>query len=105
MRQILANHVRDRNAMKRGGGAARVSLSTDQTPHHDAPVDLLDLDEALSELERLDPRQAHIVEMRFFGGLSIAQTATILGVSERTVTLDWRMASAWLRQRLDTEDR
>ncbi len=103
MRQILSNHARDRQAQKRGGGAPILSIQTDQTPHYEAPIDLIDLDDALDELETLDPRQARIVEMRFFAGMSVAETARLLQVSERTVTLDWRMASTWLRQRLDAD--
>jgi RNA polymerase sigma-70 factor, ECF subfamily len=70
------------------------------TPTPDVDVDLVALDEALAQLELLDARQCRVVELRFFGGLSVEETAAILGVSPRTVELDWKMARAWLYQRL-----
>ncbi len=99
MRQIIINHAERRRAAKRGAGWHRVTLSAVEDARGQ-DVDLLALHEALQELERLDPRQCRIVEMRFFAGFSVEQTAEVLGVSPRTVKLDWRMARAWLHDRL-----
>ena len=102
MRRILINHAEAHRAQKRGGGNALVALDEARTP---APgdgleVDLLALDEALTRLEALDERQCRVVELRFFSGLSVDETAEALGVSDRTVELDWRMARAWLLSQL-----
>jgi len=104
MRHILCNHARDRRRQKRGAGAPHLGLG----PGHDvvAQVELSDdqtdmlaaLDEALQELERIAPRQARVVECRFFGGMSIDDTATVLRISPRTVKRDWTFAQAWLRR-------
>lgn len=99
MRQIAVDHARRRNAQKRGGGWARVSVSG-LTGDEAAEVDLLDLDEALHELGALSERQAQIVELRFFGGLTTDEVARMLDLSPRTVQLEWRAARAWLRSRL-----
>lgn len=109
MRQVLVNHGRDRAALKRGGGRARQRLTVIQPVAHEgdpaargAEVDLLALDEALDRLRRLDPRQAQIAELRFFSGLSTREVAEVLGVSTRTVELDWKMAkdqlARWLAE-------
>ena len=101
MRRILINHAEAHRAAKRGGGLPLVALDESRTPAPGAPgVDLLALDEALSRLEALDERQCRVVEMRFFGGLNVDETAAALGVSERTVELDWKMARAWLLTQL-----
>jgi RNA polymerase sigma factor (TIGR02999 family) len=106
MRHILCNHARDRRRYKRGGGvphlrlgpeqdvAAQVQLSDDHT------VMLTALDDALLELQRVAERQASVVECRFFGGMSIEDTATALGISPRTVKRDWTFARAWLRREM-----
>ncbi|MGE5359972.1 MAG: sigma-70 family RNA polymerase sigma factor [Bacteroidales bacterium] len=96
MRRILVNHARDRRAAKRGGDVVRVSLddAVPSAPRRD--VDLVALDEALDALARLDRRKSRVVELRFFGGLNIEETADVLGVSTETVKRDWRMARAWL---------
>ena len=103
VRRVLVDHARARCAAKRGGGATRLSLDVGCI----APgatstrgIDYLDLHAALNELASLDPRQARVVELRFFGSLSVAEMAGELGVSERTVKEDWRIARAWLRGRL-----
>ena len=101
MRQILVNHAEARAAQKRGGAWHRVTLSAVDTPASALDVDLVALNEALERLERLDPRQCRIVELRFFGGMTVEETADALGISPRTVKLDWRMARAWLHERLD----
>lgn len=99
MRHVLADHVRSLGRQKRGGGWRRVTL-TGLSGGGARDVGLFDLDAALSDLAALDPRQASIVEMRFLAGLSIEHVAAILGTSRRTVERDWRIAQAWLRQRL-----
>lgn len=102
MRQILMNHARDKAAGKRGGGRQRVTLDDAITPSRDlgGEIDLIALDQALTRLEALSGRQAKIVELRFFAGLSIAETAHVVGVGTTTVEEDWRMAKAWLGRQL-----
>ena len=99
MRQILINHAEARGAQKRGGGWERVTLGGVGEEQNE--VDILALNEALEELERLDERQCRVVELRYFAGLTVEQTAQVLDIGARTVKLDWRMAKAWLRDRLD----
>lgn len=103
MRQVLANHARDRAATKRGGGAARrvLTVSGLASPSDDRAVDAAALHEALAKLEALDPRQGRIAELKILGGLSTDQIAALLGVSTRTVELDWRMAKQTLAEALD----
>jgi len=100
MRQVLVEAARRRRAGKRGGGAALVTF--DEAVHDTTTCadDLLALDEALQELARIQPRQATLVESRFFGGLDVAETAKLLEVSESTVLRDWRAARAWLAHEL-----
>jgi RNA polymerase sigma-70 factor (ECF subfamily) len=100
MRQILIDHARRQQAAKRGGNWRRISLdqAADALPLPE--VDVLALDEALTRLAALNPRQAQIVEMRFIAGLSVDETAHVLDVSPRTVKFDWRMARAWLLREL-----
>jgi RNA polymerase sigma factor (TIGR02999 family) len=96
MRRVLIDHLRRRRAAMRGGGRANVTLDQ-QTPGVDLRDDgLLALDEALTRLGQLSPRLAHVVECRYFGGLTEAETATALGVTERTVRRDWVKARGWL---------
>lgn len=94
MRQALVDHIRRRSADKRGGGWERVTLTGVLGP--DAGVELLALEGALEQLQALDPRQARIVELRYFGGLSVAEVADCLEVSVSTVEKEWRAARAWL---------
>jgi len=98
MRQILINHHRDKVAAKRGGGIRRVTLDEAVTPAigSEGELDLLDIDQALQKLGELSERQAHIVELRVFSGLTIAETAYVLGVGTTTIEDDWRLAKAWL---------
>lgn len=101
IRRVLIDHARTRGRVKRGGDREREPLS-DETPNPagtDA-VDVLDLDASLEELTRLAPRQARIVELRYFGGLTTSEAADVLGVAPRTVEADWTMAKAWLLRRL-----
>ena len=102
MRQILINHARDKAAVKRGGGLRRVTLDEAVSPPigHDRELDLIELDLALSKLVTLSERQARIVELRFFGGLTIAECAHVLGVGTTTVEDEWRLAKAWLAHEL-----
>jgi RNA polymerase sigma factor (TIGR02999 family) len=95
MRQILVDYARRLTAAKRGGGAA-VSLDLEQVPDPGRPEELVLLDQALYDLARLDPRLARTVELRFFGGLSVEETATVLGLAPRTVKRDWQKARALL---------
>ena len=100
MRQILVDHARRRRAAKRGSGLKlelNEAISVEVPPN----VDLIGLDTALNELARLDPQQSRIVEMRFFAGLSIEDTAKIVGVSPATVKREWATARAWLRRELE----
>lgn len=100
MRQVLVEAARRRNAVKRGGDYAFVTFdeSLDGTLSHAA--DVLALDDALQDLARMNPRQAQMVEYRFFGGLDLAETAKLLEVSESTILRDWRAARAWLAHEL-----
>lgn len=100
IRRILVDHARKRSAAKRGGGASRVDLTDILDLSDEIGVDLLGLDEALQELRGLHKRQARVVELRFFGGLNVQETSAVLEVSPRTVKGDWRLARAWLRERL-----
>lgn len=99
MRQILVDHARERQASKRGGGnVITLDESAEIAPKQD--LDLLALDDALNELSRLDERQARIVELRFFAGLSIEETSRVLDVSPVTVTRSWTNARLWLQREL-----
>jgi len=100
MRRILIDHARKRAAARRGGGAPHVPLDEAAALVGDRPEDLVALDDALSRLGVLDPRQERIVELRFFGGLDVAETAAVLGISTRTVKREWSVARAWLRAEL-----
>jgi len=99
MRRVLVEHARTRNAAKRGGGVHRVTLTGLQA-NQDTDLEVVALDEALQRLAEIDPRQAKIVELRFFGGLTVEEVAESLGLSKRTVEGDWTMARAWLLREL-----
>ena len=109
MRRILVDAARKRAAAKRGGGALRVDHSSavdlDQFPtaHSDA-ASLCALDDALASLAQIDPRRAKVIELRFFGGLSVEETADVLEVSSQTVMRDWRLARAWLARELQANE-
>ncbi len=96
MRCILVDHARSRARLKRGGGRTPMPPTCSGTP--ESPIDLLALDEALTTLERCDPRKAEVVMLRFFSGLSIDETARVMGLSARTVSSEWRFARAWLHR-------
>jgi RNA polymerase sigma-70 factor (ECF subfamily) len=103
MRHILIDHARADQAAKRGGGWTRISLHDDVSPSAGSIVDVIALDDALKTLAELDDRQAKIVELRFFGGLTVDEVGEVLGISRSTVEEDWRMARAWLSRRLSGE--
>ena len=105
MRRILVEAARRRDADKRGGDASHVALDEAFVPAADHGADLLALDEALEHLATLAPRKARVVELRYFAGLSVKETADVLGVSVETVMRDWRMAKLWLQRDLSSVDR
>lgn len=100
MRRILVDHTREKMAAKRGGGEFRLSLSEADRFSQDEDVDLIALDNALVDLATLNQQHSRIVELRYFGGLTIDETASVLGVSHATVERGWNMARAWLRREL-----
>jgi len=102
MRQVLVDQARVRNAEKRGGGIAAVTLQESLTPGLDAldALQVVALDEALQEFGQVDPRAARVVECRFFGGMEVEETAAALDISTATVKRDWRVARAWLARAL-----
>ena len=100
MRRILVDHARQRNAAKRGGSPIHVTLDRIVARAKQSDVDVLAIDEALTKLAAIDRQQAHIVELRFFSGLSVEETAAALGISPRTVKRDWSVARAWLRREI-----
>jgi RNA polymerase sigma factor (TIGR02999 family) len=100
MRQILVGHERTRRAAKRGAGGEDLTLDDAHAVMKGRPVDLIALDDALNDLTRLDPQQSRIVELRFFGGLSIEETAEVLGISAATVKRHWSTARLWLHHEL-----
>lgn len=96
MRRILVDAARARGARKRGGTSPRVSLDESLLPAPERGASLVALDDALTTLASVDPRKSQVVELRYFAGLSVAETAAVLGVSAETVQRDWRVAKAWL---------
>jgi RNA polymerase sigma factor (TIGR02999 family) len=100
MRQVLIEAARQRHADKRGAGAALVTFDDEMQPSVNGADEIIALDEALQDLARIQPRQAILVESRFFGGLDVAETAELLSISESTVLRDWRAAKAWLAHEL-----
>jgi RNA polymerase sigma factor (TIGR02999 family) len=103
MRHILVDHARSHTAQKRGGGLTKLSLDEAVSFFEERDVNLVALDEALNELALLDPQQARIVELRFFGGLTIEEVAEVLKVTEGAVRYDWRIAKAWLHRTLSAK--
>ena len=104
MRQILVDHARRHRAAKRGGTRHRIALDDNLLIESNRDVDLLAMEDALSKLTKLDPRQAQMMELRFFGGLSIEEVAKVMGTSKRSVEREWTMIRAWLRRELSTSD-
>jgi len=103
MRRILVDFARDRNYLKRGGGALQVSLAEAESLPLERNDDLVALDDALAKLSQFDDRKGRVVELRFFGGLSVKEVAEVLKVSEETVMRDWRLAKVWLLRELGQE--
>ena len=101
MRQVLVEFARSRGARKRGGDARQVEFDEAATAAVGRDADLVALDDALTALAAIDPREAQVVELRFFGGLSVEESAEVLGVSRNTVLRDWNHAKAWLLHELD----
>jgi RNA polymerase sigma factor (TIGR02999 family) len=101
MRRILLNHARDQRRMKRGGGAHRVSLSEVSIVVGQKARELIALDEALEKLAVIDKRKSQVVELRYFGGLNVDETAEVLHVSTITVLRDWKFAKAWLAREIE----
>jgi RNA polymerase sigma-70 factor (ECF subfamily) len=100
MRRVLVDFARSRQYQKRGGGVMKVSLDEAHGVSTERGQDLVALDEALTTLSAVDERKARVIEMRFFGGLTVEETAAVLDVSRETVLRDWRLARAWLMQQL-----
>ncbi len=103
MRRILVDHARRRNSEKRGGGVAPVTIGAALDVAAEESLDVVALDVALENLEQIYPQQARIVELRFYGGLTIDETAAAMGISTATVSREWTMARAWLRRALSAK--
>jgi RNA polymerase sigma factor (TIGR02999 family) len=103
MRRVLVDHAREHAAEKRGGPRRKVSLDESDIPTDERAADLVALDEALRKLAEVFPRKGRVVEMRFFGGFSVEETAGVLGVSDKTVMREWESAKLWLYRELDSE--
>jgi RNA polymerase sigma-70 factor (ECF subfamily) len=101
MRQILVDHARAYRSDKRGGGVCNLTLDVADQDSPQIDIDIVALDDALKTLSAMDPQQGKVVELKFFGGLSIEDTAEVLGVSSSTVKRDWVTARAWLHRELD----
>jgi RNA polymerase sigma-70 factor (ECF subfamily) len=104
MRRVLVDHARSHNYQKRGGGIRAVSLEEAVVVSPERSPDLIALDDALQRLALVDERKSKVVELRFFGGLSVAETAEVLEVSSFTVARDWTLAKAWLQRELTSQD-
>ena len=104
MRNLLIDHARGRGRQKRGGHFEKLSLNESLAANVEQGQDLVDLDEALQRFSQLDARKGQVVELRYFGGLSIEETAQVLNVSPATVKRDWEVARAWLLRELKTEN-
>jgi len=100
MRRILVSHARARQAEKRGGGEQRITLEEGLVPSAQRDVNLLALDEALTRLETIDPDKSRLVELRFFSGLTVDETAEVMSISPRTVDRQWQTAKAWLHREI-----
>lgn len=104
MRRVLLNYIRDQKRQKRGGGAFRISLSEASAVSNERSQEVVALHEALTRLEMIDPRRARVVELRYFGGLTVNETAEFLGVSRITVIRDWNFARAWIAREVSGEN-
>ena len=101
MRRVLVDHARSRGYQKRGGGAQRVPVDKALLITHEPELDVLAVDRALEAFAKIDPRKSQVVELRFFGGLSVEETADVLGISAETVKRNWRIARLWLSRELE----
>ena len=104
VRRVLTDHARARHTLKRGGGTKVRSLDESLTVSADPPIDHVALNDALDKLAKVDPRKARVVDLRFYGGLSVEDTAAVLKVSLETVLRDWRLAKAWLWRELNPDE-
>ncbi len=104
MRHILVDHARGRLAAKRGAGAPRLALNPEIALPQKREVDLVVMDDALTKLATLDPKQSRLIELRFFGGLSIEEAAVVLGISPATVKREWATARAWLQREMKRKE-
>jgi RNA polymerase sigma factor (TIGR02999 family) len=104
MRRVLVDYARARVRKKRGGSAERVDLTESLMVSNKVMPEIVRLDDALQSLEKFDPRKARVVEMRYFGGLTANEIASVLGVSPKTVNLDWSLAKAWLVREMSREE-
>ena len=100
MRRILVDHARTKKRAKRGGSDVKVSLADETIPVNERDLDVVALDEALTRLAEIDEQQSRVVELRFFSGLTVEETAEVMGISPATVKRDWSMAKAWLHREL-----
>jgi len=100
MRRILIDHAKTKHRLKRGGTAIKIALDENMNVSQERAVELIALDDALQALAQMDERKSRIVELRYFGGLSVEETAQVLGVSDKTVMRDWNLAKAWLYKEL-----
>jgi RNA polymerase sigma factor (TIGR02999 family) len=103
MRRILTDFARSRRYLKRGGGAGQITFDENLHVSREPAADLVALDQALDGLAGFDKRKCDVVELRFFGGLSVKETASVLGVSDETVKRDWRLAKLWLLREMHAE--
>src|ERR1700694_922198 len=104
MRRILVDHARTKHRAKRGGSDIRISLTDATSVTKDPDLNLVELDEALNRLEKIDPQQSKIVELRFFSGLNVEETAAALQISPATVKRDWKVAKAWLYREISRNE-
>lgn len=105
LRQVLINHSQSRTAAKRGGQRRRVEIRENDIAVNEDLIEMVDVHEALGRLEQVDERCAKIIELRYFGGLSVTETARVVGVAPRTVEADWTFGKAWLRRELERPER
>lgn len=104
MRRILVSHARARAAQKRGGGETRITLNEGAAVAPERDVNVLAIDEALTKLANIDPEKSRMVELRFFSGLSVEETAQVMGVSPRTIDRQWQTAKAWLHREISASE-
>ncbi len=104
MRLVLVDHARAKSADKRGGGLRPITLEETIAGSHQRPADLVALDDALLELEKFDPRKSKVIELRYFGGLTLEESSEVLGISTSTLVRDQRLAEAWIQRYMQNKD-